>query len=266
MRKIIIGLFFSALVAYSAQAYPQRIVSGIPSATETLFALGLGDRVVGVTTNCNYPPEAARKPKVGGFALNLERVVSLQPDLLVLDENLQQREIDRCRALRIPLLTLKPKTIDEVCGSIVNVADVAGVRERGEKLSAAIKRRVAAVEPKRLDLLFVLRRPRVLVIVGNEPLIVAGGGTLIDDILKRLGAENQAAGARSAYPQYSYERLLKDDPDYIIVPRGMVRRGEIEQRGKWPVLCIDPDLIARAGPRIADAVEQIARFINEKKI
>ena len=74
---------------------PQRIVSGLPSVTEMLYALDLGDRVVGVTTNCNYPPEAKKKEKIGGFFLNLEKIVSLKPDLVIMIEDAQKRDIAR---------------------------------------------------------------------------------------------------------------------------------------------------------------------------
>jgi iron complex transport system substrate-binding protein len=266
MRKTIIGLLFCGLLASSVLAFPQRIVSGIPSATEMLFALGLADRVVGVTTNCNYPPAAAHKTKVGGFSLNLEKVVSLRPDLVVLLENAQPRESERFRAFGLPVFTINPQTVDGVAEALFQLGGVTGQTREAAGLILAMKERLAKVKPEEQGLQLVLQRPRALVVVGYEPLIVAGGGTFIDDILKRAGVENIAAEARGAYPQYSLERLLKDQPDYIIVPAGVVRRGELEKRGDWAVLYIDPDIISRPGPRVVDAVEQIAKFSHEKKI
>jgi len=267
MRKSLgVCLLLVSLFTAAAAAFPQRIVSGIPAATEMLFALGLGDRVVGVTTNCDYPPAARRKTKVGGFTLNLEKVVSLKPDLIVLQTDAQPREIERFRAFKLPLLTIEPKSIDGVMAALQRLGRETGATAEAAALVRALQKRIDAVEPKQFGLLFVLQRPRALVVVGYEPLLVAGGGTFIDDILKHAGVENIAAGARGAYPHYSLERLLKERPDYIIVPDRTVRRGELEKRGDWQVLYIDPNIISRPGPRVAEAVERIAKFSHEKKI
>ncbi len=261
-----VTILFLLLAAPLAGASPQRIVSGIPSATEMLFALGLGDQVVGVTTNCNYPPEAQNKPKVGGFTLNLERVVALKPDLVVLQADAQPREIERCRKMKLPVLALEARSIDGVIVALRQLGNATGRDRAAAELIGTMHRRLSAVTPRLWGLQLVLQRPRVLAVVGWEPLIVAGGGTFIDDILRRAGAENIAAGARGAYPQFSREQLLNIRPDYIIVPEGTVRRGELEGAGKWAVLYVDRDIISRPGPRVVEAVETIARFINEKKI
>jgi iron complex transport system substrate-binding protein len=266
MRKSAVVFLLLMALASLAGAFPQRIISGIPAATEMLFALGLGDRVVGVTTNCNYPPAAKRKTKIGGFSLNLERVVALKPDLIVLQADAQPRESERFRAFKLPVLTIEPKSIDGVMETLLILGRETGATAEATALVKSLQKRIAAVEPKSFGLLMVLQRPRALVVVGYEPLIVAGGGTFIDDILKHAGVENIAAGARGAYPHYSLEQLLKERPDYIIVPVGTVRRGELEKRGKWQVLYIDPDIISRPGPRVVEAVERISQFSHEKKI
>ncbi|MFA5112864.1 MAG: ABC transporter substrate-binding protein [Candidatus Margulisiibacteriota bacterium] len=266
MRKLVLGLLLSVLAVSAVSAFPQRIVSGIPSATEMLFALGLGDRVVGVTTNCNYPPEAAKKEKVGALTLNLEKVVSLKPDLVVMLADAQPREIERLRAFGLPVFTIEPRTVAGVEEALLRLGAVTGATREAAELVGSMQERLESLAPPENDLRAVLRRPRVLVIVGYEPLIVAGGGTFIDDILGRAGVENLAAPARGAYPHFSLERLLKERPDYIIVPAGVVRRGELEKRGEWSVIYLNPDIVSRPGPRVVEAVEAIARACHEKKI
>lgn len=261
----------SWLLIVSVQALPpQRIVSGMPSVTEMLFALGLGDEVVGVTTNCNYPPEALKKEKVGGFFLNLEKVVSLRPDLVVMLEDAQKRDIEKFRAYGLNVYAINPRTVEEVMDSLLELGKVTGKEEKAREVVARMRERINKVRGKHCFLWFVLRRPKVMVIVGSNPLVVVGGATFIGDIIKYAGAENVTEKVRGAYPHYSFERLLKDDPEYIIIPRGVIRVEEMRFDSRWRSLkavkiFIDPDIISRPGPRVVEAVEEIDRLINGKK-
>ena len=263
------------VLSFPALAYPQRIVSGLPSVTEMLYALGLGDRIVGVTTNCNYPPQAKKKEKVGGFSLNLEKVVSLKPDLIIMVSDAQKREIDKFRNYGLKVQTINPRTIAGVMDSLRELGKLTGRERRAETVIAAMKRRLAAVQPTGLGLKLILnKRPKVLAVVGNNPLIVVGGGTFIDDIIKQAGAENVAGSSRAAYPQYSFESLAKENPEYIIIPKGAVRQDELAADPHWrrlsavrngKLLVIDADIFTRPGPRVVEAVELIAHFIYGKK-
>jgi iron complex transport system substrate-binding protein len=258
-----------------ADNFPQRIVSGMPSITEMLFALDLGDRVVGVTTNCNYPPEAAKKEKIGGFFLNLEKIAALKPDLVVLLADTQNREVQRLQNFGLPVMTINTQSLEGVVDSLSQLGAVTGKTRRAARLTADLERRISRVRPRTRGIDLVLSRPRVLVIVGYHPLVAVGGGTLIDDLVQKAGLENVAGKSRSPYPQYSFEQLLKDDPEYIIIPSGVVPAAEIQQTSRWQglaavkqgkILIIDADVISRPGPRIVDALETIAKFIDEKEI
>jgi iron complex transport system substrate-binding protein len=239
-----------------------------------LFALDLGDRVVGVTNNCNYPPEALKKEKIGGFFLNLEKIVSLKPDLVVMLEDAQKRDIEKFKAYGLNVYTLNPRTVEEVMDSLLELGKVTGSGEKAREVVAQMRERINKVRGKNRFLWFVLRRPKVMVIVGSNPLVVVGGGTFIGDLVKNAGAENVTERVRGAYPHYSFERLLKDNPEYIIIPRGVVRREEIRSDSRWQslsavknkrVLFIDADIISRPGPRVVEAIEEIAHFINGQK-
>ena len=254
---------------------PQRIVSGLPSVTEMLYALDLGDRVVGVTTNCNYPPEAKKKEKIGGFFLNLEKIVSLKPDLVIMIEDAQKRDIARFKKFGLPVYTINPRNVADVMAELVKLGKLTGQESQAQALVEKMKSRLAAVQPKGFSLELILRkRPKALTIVGNNPLIVVGGGAFIDDIMKQAGVENIAGGSRAVYPQFSFETLLKEDPEYLIIPKGVVREAEISRDQRWQklsavkekkILIIDADILSRPVPRVVDAVEEIAHFIYGKK-
>lgn len=241
----------------------------MPSITEMLFALGLEDQIVGVTTNCNYPPEAQEKEKVGGFFLNLEKVVSLKPDLIVMLEDAQRRDIQKFKDFGLPVYTVNPKTVIEVMGTLVELGELTGTEIKAEEIISEMKQGILSVEAKIKDL-----PPKVLVIVGYKPLIVVGGGNFIDDVLRYAGAKNITGQAKAAYPQYSFENLLDESPDYIIIPEGVVESWEIEEDSRWQsleavkngrILFIDADILSRPGPRVVEAIEKIAGFIHEKK-
>jgi iron complex transport system substrate-binding protein len=133
-----------------------------------------------------------------------------------------------------------------------------------------MKKRILSVEKK----IGGLPQKKVLVIVGYKPLIVVGGGNFIDDVLRYAGAENIAADTQAAYPHYNFEKLLKENPEYIIIPEGLVEKKEIEEDRRWQsldavkedrILFINADILSRPGPRVVEAVEEIAGFIHEKK-
>lgn len=249
---------------------PQRIISGMPSITEMLFALGLDDQIVGVTTNCNYPPAARKKEKVGGFFLNLEKVVSLRPDLIVMLESAQDSDIERLVEYGLPVYTVDPDSVVEVVETIEELGLLTGKEGEAEWVAQQMVKRIQAVEEK----VYGLPRKRVLVIVGYQPLVVVGRDNFINDILNYAGAWNVASEAKAAYPQYSFERLLLEDPDYIIIPEGLVKREEISKDSRWRalsavqndrILFINDDILSRPGPRVVKAIEEIAEFIHEKK-
>ncbi|MBI5400334.1 cobalamin-binding protein [Candidatus Saganbacteria bacterium] len=261
---------FCAFVVFAV--VPHRIISTMPSITETLFALGLGKEIVGVTTNCNYPAAAQKKTKIGGFFLNTEKIFALKPDLLVMMKNSQPRDVERLKKMNFNVYAINPHTIKDVLASITEIGKVTDRNEEASDLVWQLQRRLNAIKPKTWGIDFVLGRPRTIVVVGYEPLIVAGKGTVIDDVLRLAGAENIAADSRSQYPQYSMEKLVEKDPDALIIMKGTVTLEMIKRAGQWQkisaiknnrLLFIDPDILSRPGPRIVDALEQIAVFLSK---
>ncbi len=188
-----------------------------PNVSETLFALGLGDRVVGVGSYSNWPAEAARKPRLGGlFDANLERIVALHPDLAVLLPSERDLAV-KLAPLGIETLTLPNETLADVERSFHTVAERCGVPREGDRLAAEWR---AGLAPQALP-----NRPRVLLSVGRQEgrladVLVAGPDTFYQELLDRMGAVNVFADAPVRYPKVSLEEVVARAPDFIVELRG----------------------------------------------
>ena len=252
------------------QKPPRRIISLAPSLTEILFALGAGDSVVGVTDYADYPTEAGGKPTVGGGVdPDLEVIVALQPDLVLIAADANRWEtLIQLEQLQIPVFGVKPVGVEGVLASILKVGEAVGRQPQAEGLIARMRRRMAAVSQK----VSVLARPRVLCVVWIDPLIVAGGETVIDDLINLAGGVNIVRTA--GFPRYSLEELVVDPPDVILLAldRGGLHHGEALRRlpvwrevrpvREGAVRVIDASLTSRPGPRIVDGVELLARLLH----
>jgi len=249
--------------------YPQRIISLAPSNTEILYALGLGDRVVGVTTYDDYPPEVKKKAKIGDLQGNLEQIVSMKPDLVIAKWTLNQDAVNGLRKLQIPVLCLEPESMDGVYRAISKVAGVNGKTEAGNKLIAGMKAQISGVE-KKLAGVSEDKRPRVFIEVGDDPLYTAGGKTFVDELVRLSGGVNIASDVQG-YQVYSVESVVQKNPDLILAPDSYYIDVQkvIKKRPGWERLKavqsnriinkIDPNLVNRPGPRSAQAVAAIAR-------
>jgi iron complex transport system substrate-binding protein len=205
---------YSASTTIEPAAIPHRIIALTPSLVETLFALGLGDRVIGVGNYVFWPPAAARKPKIGGlFDPNLERIVSLKPDLAVLLPS--ERDLARqLEPLGVDVLVVPDETLAEVAGSFLTIARRCGVPEAGARLAARWR---AALAPQPLP----GPPPEVMISVGRSAgrlgdVTVAARGTFYDELLTRLGAVNVFADAPTRYPQVGLEEIVARKPDVVL--------------------------------------------------
>ena len=245
-------------------AQPQRIVSLAPSITEILFALGAGDRVAGVTSYCDYPPEARQKPSVGDtLKPGVERIVALNADLAIISTSSQvEASFRKLEDLGIPVYVTNPRTIDGVVESIDRIGELIGARERAHELTDELRRRITHVETRSAE----ASRPSVLVILGTEPLITAGAGSFINDLINRAGARSISAEDKADYPQYSIETAVARQPEIIFLQAG--GNELIERLRQTPaarsnrVYHIDDDLLLRPGPRIVDGLEQLAAKVH----
>ncbi len=179
-------------------AKPQRIVSLAPSITESLFALGLGERVAGVTDYCDYPAEARSRPKVGGIINpSVEAIVALQPDLVLIGRETNRREtLEALERVRIPVYVVNAARIDDVFRLIRDLAALAGVPERGEQLASRLERRSAQIE----RLVSAEPAARLFFLIGLNPVVTVGRGSFLDDLVRRAGGISISAGSAQPWP------------------------------------------------------------------
>jgi iron complex transport system substrate-binding protein len=282
-NRLLVGLCALALSVGLRAAGPARIVSTSPSITETLFALGLGDRVVGVSTYCRFPPQVVALPKVGSFLKpDAELIAGLRPDLVVVHE--VGNGLDRrLTSLRIPFIVVERGSLASVFSSIRQIANAAGVPERAESLVADVRGRLDAIRRAAST----RQRRRVLFIIGRSPgrladLIAVGPGSYVNELIEIAGGVNvMAIRGQPEYPRISMETVLRLDPDVIIDTVDMGDT-DTERRERQPinerlwsaygtltavknrrVHATTTDALVVPGPRVVDAAQWVADLLSE---
>lgn len=278
MKKLIIfGLLLvapalagSLLTPAHAGETPNRIISLSPNITEILFAMGLGDKIVGVTNFCDYPEEVKKKPKIGGMANpSLEAVVSSKPDIVVMTTDGNPKEFEeRLRSLKIRTYVFKARRLSELPLGIRELGLALDVKDKAEILAKEIEGTMNKVVHSSLITRHSSLKKKVLFIIWPEPLIVAGPGTLIDDVITLLGAENIAAKAKTSYPKYSIEEIIRQSPDVIFIGKGhtdikevsenLLKRIALVPAVKYNAVCYMSDSIYRLGPRVVQGIKEMA--------
>lgn len=277
-KIIAVGLLVVSLIVLAAHVSfaqaaptprPQRIVSLAPSVTETLFALGFGNRVVGVTTYCDYPAEARQLPKIGGFANpSLEAIVAKRPDLVIgvndSSHPVKAREMER---LGIQVTLVSVNSVKEILNSIKLIARWLGSPEAGDKLVHKITLQFDEVTKR------VAPAPRrsTLLAVGLRPLVAVGGKNFIDELITLAGGENIAGDAAQPWLNLPDEYVVAKAPQVIIEAgmgseRGPTRNWRdlksIPAVKEQRVYSYRSDKILRPGPRIGEGLEEIARLVH----
>ena len=253
----------------------QRVVSLAPSNTEILFAIGAGDQMVGRDQLSDFPPEAAVVTDIGTTfdTLNTEAIVSLQPDLVLAAEINTPEQVKQLEDLGLTVYYLKnPLTLEEMYANLETVAQLTGHAEEAAALIESLKRRVAAVDEKIAPLSSRFSVFYELDATDPAKPYTAGKGTFITQLIDRAGGIN-IASELEGYPQMSLEQVVAADPDFIIL--GDARYGvspeSIAQRPGWQnlsavqngqVLPFNDDLVSRPGPRLVDALEELAKLMR----
>ena len=256
----------------AAAESPKRIISLAPSMTELLFALGLGDNIVGVASFSDYPAEAKKKPLVGGMQNpSIETVISLKPDIVImaLDGNRKEFE-ERLRSLKIRTYVFRAKRISELPQGIRDLGRALGQKDRAETLSEHIGAGISAISVKK----GVIKKEKILFIVWPDPLIVAGPGSIADDAIAILGGQNIADETRIAYPKFSIEEIIRRSPDIIFIGKGTgmiekVSQGLLERLNNVPAVrnkrvYYVGDYLLRLGPRTVTGIEELKRYMEER--
>ena len=273
-------LALSATVILRA-APPQRIVSTAPSITELLYALGLGDRVAGVTDYCHYPPEARLKPKIGDYTSpNLEAIAALKPDLVILQTN-PIRLADRLHALKLATLEINQDNIAALYNSFRQVGAATGASAQAATLIDSVRAKLDAIRKQAAG----LPRTRAMFVVGRTPnrldgLVVVGKATYLNEIIEIAGGENVFRDALTQYPNVSLEEVLARDPSVIIDMGDMADTVDVTEQHKrqvvdlWQrmrsltavkqhrVFAVASDIYVVPGPRIVNAAQAFFSMLH----
>jgi iron complex transport system substrate-binding protein len=251
-------------------AFPKRVISLGPSLTEIVFDLGAGHTLVGRTERCNEPPEALKIQDIGAY-LNpdLERIIALRPDLVVSPETGMRKEVvDRLTEFGIPAFVDNSQTLDEIVHLLKRLGTILGRESDAKAVVQQFQQRRQAVRA-RVD---HVSKPLILFAVGIRPLVLAGGRTFIGSLIREAGGVNVAEEAAVPYPKFSMEEVAKRDPDIIIVLNKECRGDEcfnewqrhqsLSAVKNHKIYQLDADMVARASPRIIDALEQLEAIFH----
>jgi len=255
---------------YLAKA-PARIVSLAPSVTETLFAIGAGSQVVGVTQFCDFPPEAAQKPTVGYANPNVESLVALQPDLIIAPQQFLKFDLlGKLEQLKIPVFILADRSVEDIFSHIQTLGRMLDRSTEAVALGMDLRQEIARLKARTQGQPPV----RVLYVLNSQPLITVGPGSFIDQLIGLAGGVNIAAKSAMPYPRLSMEVVLQEDPEVLVFPIGKAEGiSESEQQAwrQWTTLTavkqgrlrqIPADLLNRPGPRIGKGLELLADLLH----
>jgi len=248
---------------------PERIVSLAPNITEILFALQLGHKVAGVTDFCDFPEEARHKPKVGWLiSPGIEKIISLRPDIVFATTEGNKPEIvDELERMNIKTYVLNPHDINDVLSDITEIGNVTGQRSIAQELTGSLTRRINTVKKKAME----GRQKRVIYLVSANPIISAGPGSFIHDLIITAGGINVLSDSPIRYPRIDMEEIILKDPEVIIAPDDLTEQIH-EWKKRWSgisairngaVYPVNPDIVSRPGPRIVDGLEMIYEYIHE---
>jgi iron complex transport system substrate-binding protein len=243
-----------------------RVVSLAPNVTELIFAAGGGDRLVGVTSFCNFPEEAKGIAKIGDtMNPNMESIVAVKPDIVFVSTASQVEAFTKTLDKNgILYYVTNPTTLDGVLYNIRQVADILGTTDKAEPVIASLRERIGKVWAKTSS----AEKVRVFVQISREPLFTIGRESFLNEPLVKAGAVSATADVETAFPRLSKEAARALNPSVIVLtdsednrePNEVFKNSPAVTNGR--VYRIDADLLSRPGPRLVDAVEQLAALLH----
>jgi iron complex transport system substrate-binding protein len=273
-----IVLILSFLPAWSEQGTavePKRIVSLAPSVTETLFALGAGEQLVGICTFCDFPHEVERIDRIGSYiAPNVEAIIAKAPDVVIGVPPNSPEAVAALQRAGLRVVIVQVDTLEQIEAAMRTIAHEAGRDAQGEALLVELRQRMAAVRAR----LEGAPPRRVLMVVGQNPLIAVGSGIFLNELIAQAHGLNIAADTNQQWPRLSLEVAVAKQPEVIIDgSMGSDETGEAQLLGVWQNF---PELPAvrngrlygrrsyallRPGPRLAEGFEELARLIHPER-
>ena len=253
---------------------PRRIVSLAPAITESLFALGLADKVVGVTNYCDYPADAATKPKIGGFStLNVELVVVAEPDL-VLASTINANYVPQLENAGLTVVAVESLNLAEVLDNIRLIGRVSGAAEAADSLTADMQQRIDSITAK-LSGLADEQKPAVYFEIWPDPLTTGGAKSFVNSLITTAGGRNIAGDVAQDWVNLSPEMVLARDPQVAILCHhgsSLQTVEEFKTRTGWGQvsairnnrigLVSDENTVVRTGPRVIEGFEFIAKLVH----
>ena len=257
------------------QAKPEKIVSLIPSNTEIAFSLGLGKEIVGVSDNDNYPEEVANIEKIGGMEFNVEKIISLQPDVVLAQGSMANSSAEGLKQLRdagISVIVVNDaKTFAEVYKSIEMIGTATGKQEEAQKIVDDMKAKVEDLKAKAATIKDEDKKSVLMEITPAPELYAAGKNTFMDEMLTIINAENVVK--ENDWPKVDQEAIIASNPDVIITTYGFYVDdpvGQVTSREGWQdvnavknkrVVDVHSDKVTRPGPRLVEGVEEVAKAV-----
>ncbi len=249
----------------------KRIVSLAPSISETLFAIGAGNAVVGVTDYCNYPSEAKQKQRVGGVVNpNIETIISLKPDLIALSmEGNVREDFKKLTSFGIPVFVTNPRNLSGIYTSIEQLGTLTGRRETAGRLVESLRSRADSIRA----IIVKGKKQTVMVFVSLQPIIVVGQNTFFAEMIELAGGMNAAKKSASTYPTYSREAVLKSNPDVLIFMSDVLANPadlvtlfpewtKLKAYRQKKIFRIDADIVSRPGPRAVNGLEALHNLLT----
>jgi iron complex transport system substrate-binding protein len=252
------------------EAPARRVVSLAPHLTELMYAAGAGERLVGAFAYSDYPPEAAKLPRVGsGSEIDLEAVVALEPDLVIAwPQSGSTRAVERIAALGVPVFRSEPRELEDIARTLELFGKLTGAQATADAAARRFRERAA-----RLSRAYASRPPvRVFYQVWNRPLITVNGAHVISKVLRLCGGENVMADLPAIAPEIDRERVLRADPEAIVASGSDGRHPEwLREWRSFPDLAavrsgnlyaVPPELVQRHTPRLLDGAEELCRILE----
>ena len=251
------------------EEHKPRYISLAPSTTEILFALGLDEEIVGVSTYCDWPPQAKSKAKIGEFSqVNIEMILSLKPDYIFCTGLEQTGIIRELKRLKLKVYVADPKNIEELINSIRDIGRIINRIKEAEGLIRDMENQIEELSSK-VKLIPQEKRPKVFIEIWHDPLTTAGKGSYIDELVTSAGGINIAYDTKRPYSIFSQEAVIKRDPDCIILAYMDKEKPAklVGERFGWKGISavknnrlyndIDPDVLLRPGPRVVRGLKEI---------
>jgi iron complex transport system substrate-binding protein len=260
---------------------PLKIISAAPSNTEIIFALGLEDKLVGRSDFCNYPPETEKRESIGKmFPLNLEKIISLEPDIILAFGELNQiADITRLRELGFKVLVIQAESLEETLQSIKLISLACGIPERGNQLISHIQERIDRIT-SRVAMLSNDLQPKVFAGSSFDTIYSPGRGTLFHELITLAGGRN-IIGHLTRWVKINPELVTQAEPDIILIPSGIMNpeevakiKNDIIHHPGWSqvpairnnrIYTVNEDLFYRAGPRLVDGLELLYEIFTKTK-